>query len=57
MRRYDRVMTSLAVAIGTARKLPVIRLDQLYHLPQTNWVPRPRDEFGQLRDTANAGDN
>lgn len=49
--------STLAVAIGTARKLPVIHLDQLYHLPQTNWVPRPSDEFGQLHDTAIAGDN
>ena len=33
--------STLAEAIARARGLPAIHLDQLYHLPDTDWQPRP----------------
>jgi adenylate kinase family enzyme len=44
--------STLAVAIDRKRGLPVIHLDQLFHLPHTDWVPRPRGEFVALHDEA-----
>lgn len=44
--------STLAVAIGNRLALPVVHLDQLHHLPNTNWVPRPREEFVALHDAA-----
>ena len=44
------------MAIGRKRGLPVVHLDQLYHLPHTDWVPRPQEEFVVLHDEAIAGD-
>lgn len=48
--------STLAVAIGRARNLPVVHLDQLHHLPGTDWVPRPAAEFDALHDAAIAGE-
>lgn len=42
--------STLAQAIGRARDLPAIHLDQLHHLPDTDWVPRPREAFTALHD-------
>lgn len=47
--------STLAVAIGRALALPVVHLDQLHHLPRTNWRPRPADEFAALHDAAIQG--
>jgi len=44
--------STLADAIGRARDLPVVHLDQLYHLPHTDWQPRPTAEFIALHDAA-----
>lgn len=44
--------STLADAIGRARDLPVVHLDQLYHLPHTDWQPRPTVEFIALQDAA-----
>jgi len=44
--------STLAYAIGRARDLPVVHLDQLYHLPHTDWRPRPTAEFIALHDAA-----
>ena len=48
--------STLATAIGRARGLPVIHLDQLYHRPNTDWEPRPAAEFVALHDAALAGE-
>jgi adenylate kinase family enzyme len=47
--------STLAEAIARARGLEVFHLDQLHHLPNTNWVPRPPDEFAGLHDAAIIG--
>jgi adenylate kinase family enzyme len=44
--------STLAEAIGRARDLPLVHLDQLYHLPDTDWQPRARAEFVALHDAA-----
>ena len=48
--------STLAVALGRKLGLPAIHLDQLHHLPDTNWVKRPEDEFTRLHDEAILGD-
>ena len=48
--------STLAEAIGRAQSLEVVHLDQLHHLPHTDWVPRPPDEFTALHDRAITGD-
>lgn len=47
--------STLADAISRKRDLRPIHLDQLHHLPNTDWQPRPRDEFIALHDAAIAG--
>jgi adenylate kinase family enzyme len=47
--------STLAEAISRARMIVPIHLDQLHHLPHTDWVPRPADEFGALHDAAIVG--
>ena len=47
--------STMAAAISRARRLVPIHLDQLYHLPHTDWVPRPADEFDALHDAAIMG--
>ena len=48
--------STLAEAIARKCGLAVIHLDQLYHLPNTNWEVRPTNEFVALHDAAIAGD-
>lgn len=44
--------STLAMAIGQKNHCPVIHLDQLYHQPHSNWVPRPTADFLALHDAA-----
>lgn len=44
--------STLAAAIAAARGLVPIHLDQLRHLPGTDWVERPDDDFAALHDAA-----
>ncbi|WP_430391792.1 AAA family ATPase [Dyella sp. 20L07] len=48
--------STLAEAIARKRNLKAIHLDQLYHLPNTDWEPRPTEEFLALHDKMIAGD-
>jgi adenylate kinase family enzyme len=48
--------STLAEAIARKRGFKAVHLDQLYHLPHTDWVVRPADEFVALHDAAIAGD-
>lgn len=47
--------STLANVIARARGVDAIYLDQLYHLPNTNWLARPADEFTALHDAAIVG--
>ena len=47
--------STLAEAISRARGLKAVHLDQLHHLPHTDWVSRPANEFAALHDTAIMG--
>ncbi|SFL71417.1 AAA family ATPase [Methylobacterium pseudosasicola] len=44
--------STLAAAIGRTRGLPPIHLDQLQHRPNTDWEPRPEEEFRALHEAA-----
>ena len=44
--------STLAQAIGDARGLPVVHLDQYRHLEGTQWELRPDEKFAQLHDDA-----
>lgn len=44
--------STLAQAIGAKLGLPVVHLDLLYHVPLSNWVPRPAAEFRAAHDAA-----
>lgn len=48
--------STLAAAIGRARNLSPIHLDQLRHVPNTAWRERPEAEFVALHDEAILGD-
>lgn len=48
--------STLAQAIGQACDLPVVHLDQLHHLPGTDWQPRPVAAFVALHDAAIRGE-
>lgn len=48
--------STLANAIARQCGLPAIHLDQLHHLPGTDWKPRPAGEFTALHDEAILGD-
>ncbi|TGQ87967.1 MULTISPECIES: AAA family ATPase [unclassified Mesorhizobium] len=48
--------STLADAISRKRGLTPIHLDLLFHLPHTDWVQRPRDEFIALHEAAIAGE-
>jgi adenylate kinase family enzyme len=47
--------STLAAAIGRKLDLPVVHLDRLHHLPRSNWVKRPHDDFVRLHDEAIEG--
>jgi adenylate kinase family enzyme len=49
--------STLANAIARKCALNPVHLDQLFHLPQTDWIPRPIDEFVTLHDKAIMGDS
>jgi len=44
--------STLAFSIGEKLGLPTVHLDQLRHLPNTNWVDRSDAEFAKLHDAA-----
>jgi len=44
--------STLAEAIARAKGLEAVHLDQLHHIPHTDWVPRSPDEFAALHDAA-----
>lgn len=48
--------STLADAIARKRGLTPIHLDLLFHLPNTDWLQRPRDEFIALHDAAIASE-
>jgi len=48
--------STLADAIARKCGLTAVHLDQLHHLPNTNWKVRPASEFLALHDEAIAGD-
>lgn len=48
--------STLANAIARKRGLEAVHLDQLFHLPNTDWQQRPREEFIALHDAAIAGE-
>jgi len=48
--------STLAVALSRKLGIPAIHLDVLWHEPNTNWVPRPRELFAQLHADAISGD-
>jgi adenylate kinase family enzyme len=48
--------STLAEAIARKCHLEAVHLDQLYHLPETNWKMRPAEEFLALHDEAIEGD-
>lgn len=48
--------STLAEALSQKLGIPAVHLDQLHHTPNTDWVPRPREEFHILQRQAMAGD-
>lgn len=48
--------STLAVALSAKLGLPPVHLDQLHHLPNTDWQPRPEAEFAALHDAAILGE-
>lgn len=44
--------STLADAIARKLHLPVVHLDVLFHLPGTDWEPRPSADFQHLHDEA-----
>ena len=48
--------STLAEALARKLGIPAVHLDQLHHSPNTDWVPRPREEFHALQREAIAED-
>ena len=44
--------STLAVAISMKLNIPVVHIDQLQHLPNTDWKIRNEEDFKALHDTA-----
>ncbi|EJC78139.1 adenylate kinase-like kinase [Rhizobium leguminosarum bv. trifolii WSM2012] len=44
--------STLAVALSRKLGLPAVHLDQLHHLPHTDWEARPEAAFAALHDAA-----
>ena len=44
--------STLAAAIARRHGLPAVHLDRLFHLPRTDWRPRPEADFLRLHDEA-----
>ena len=53
---HTRLVGLLARAVARKLGMAETHLDLLYHLPRTNWVPRPKEEFVALHDAAIAAD-
>jgi adenylate kinase family enzyme len=49
--------SSLSVALSRKLGLPPVHLDQLHHLPHTDWQPRPEEDFAALHDAAILGES
>lgn len=49
--------STLTVAIATKLGVPALHLDQMRHLPRTDWVQRPDAEFRALHDEAVMGES
>jgi adenylate kinase family enzyme len=49
--------STLAAAIGRKLGIPAVHLDQFYHVPGSDWVPRPREEFVALHNEAIEGES
>jgi adenylate kinase family enzyme len=49
--------STLAEALSDKLGIPAVHLDRLHHLPNTDWEPRPREEFEALQRQAIATDN
>src|ERR1700712_974446 len=47
--------STLADAIARKLALRAVHLDQLYHLPKTNWQVRPEEQFLPLHEEAISG--
>lgn len=48
--------STLAAALARKLEIEVVHLDLLRHLPNTNWVQRPDEDFARLHDQAIEGD-
>lgn len=48
--------STLALALADKLGFPVVHLDQLQHVPNTDWQPRPEAEFAELHDRAIGAD-
>lgn len=48
--------STLAVALAEKLGFPAVHLDQLHHLPHTDWQQRPEAEFAALHDAAILGE-
>ena len=48
--------STLAVAVARSRDLVPVHLDQLRHLPNTDWIMRPEADFIALHDAAIRGE-
>ena len=48
--------STLAAALARKLDIDIVHLDLLRHLPNTNWVQRPDEEFARLHEEAIAGD-
>lgn len=44
--------STLALALSAKLGIPAVHLDQLHHLPDTDWRPRPREDFEALQRQA-----
>ena len=49
--------STLCAALGRKLDRPAIHLDLLFHIPNTDWVPKPKEEFVALHDAAITGDS
>lgn len=49
--------STLAMTISETLGLPIIHMDQLQHLPNTDWETRSEEEFKALHDQAILGEN
>ncbi|HLV84754.1 MAG TPA: AAA family ATPase, partial [Devosia sp.] len=47
--------STLAEALARKLAITAVHLDQLHHNPNTDWVPRPKDEFHELQRAAIEG--